>query len=163
MVFRAIRVALLLSILPTAGCGTVANLAQQKPDSGGVRPFGGVKHDLAGLQNTDSGDGSARLHSKSDSETYPPRTAMKIFCAVDLPFSLVGDVLTWPYTAVYSVVNEPVPTPPVVITDPTAAPPLPALPAIPPMPVPNPPKTPPKAEVKPPAPPQPLPKLTKLP
>jgi hypothetical protein len=36
-----------------------------------------------------------------------------LFCAADLPFSLIGDVLTWPYAAAYSFINQPIPTPPV--------------------------------------------------
>jgi hypothetical protein len=33
--------------------------------------------------------------------------------ALDLPFSLMGDVVTWPYTAAYSFINQPVFVPPV--------------------------------------------------
>jgi hypothetical protein len=36
-----------------------------------------------------------------------------LFCAADLPFSLIGDAVTWPYTAAYSFINQPIPTPPV--------------------------------------------------
>ncbi len=36
-----------------------------------------------------------------------------LFCTADLPFSFVGDVVTWPYTAAYSCINQPIPTPPV--------------------------------------------------
>ena len=153
MAFRTIRVALLLASLPAAGCGTAANLANQKPGAGGVVPFGGVRQDVACIQQAANGDFCLRGHPKSHSDPYPQR-ALMLACAVDLPFSLVGDLLTWPYTAAYTFINQPVPVPPVVIASPPP-PAIPTVPDVPPMPVPTPPDAPAPGEA-PPA-PQPLP------
>ena len=116
MAFRATCVALLLSSLPIAGCGTAANLARQRPGEGGVSPFGGVRQDLLCLKKAANGEVGFRTHTRAESEHYP-RVALALFCAADLPFSLVGDVVTWPYTVVYSYINQPIPTPPVIVTD----------------------------------------------
>lgn len=144
MTFRAIRAALLLAVSPIAGCGTVANLANSRPEEGGTRPFGGVKHDVACINQAADGEIGPRTRPRSESDRYPQR-ALIAFCAVDLPFSLVGDLVTWPFTAVYAVVNEPIPVPAVVV----ASPPAPAVAPVPPMPLPTPPPVPPKAESKP--------------
>jgi uncharacterized protein YceK len=138
MGFRAICVALLLSTLPVAGCGTVANLARQKPDSGGVAPFGGVKQDLACIHKSANGEADVGAHPKSEPEQYSKR-ALVLFCAADLPFSLVGDIVTWPYTVVYSYINRPLPTAPLLLVDTPALPVVPTVPAVPPMPIPLPP------------------------
>ncbi|HZT78573.1 MAG TPA: hypothetical protein VFA26_00005, partial [Gemmataceae bacterium] len=95
------------------GCGTVANLANQKPGAGGVVPFGGVEHDVRCMQQAANGQFGLRGCPRSDSEQYPQR-AVILFCAADLPFSLVGDVVTWPYTASYTFINRPIPVPPVM-------------------------------------------------
>lgn len=124
MASRAIRVALLFSILPVAGCGTVANLAEQKPGEGGVSPFGGVRQDLACLEKARTGELGYRTHPRTKSDHYPQR-ALMLFCAADLPLSLIGDVMTWPYTAAYSYINQPVPTPPVLVADPPLPSPMP--------------------------------------
>ena len=113
MAFRAICVALLLSSLPIAGCGTVANLAKSDPQKGGVSPFGGVRQDVACIKKAANGELGFRTHTKSESEQYP-QAALMLFCAADLPFSLIGDVVTWPYTVAYSCINQPVPIPPVI-------------------------------------------------
>lgn len=100
MAVRALGVALLLSSLPIAGCGTMANLVQ-----GGKTPFGGVEHDVACIHtgaNGGCGPGA------------PPSEAVRLCSAIDLPFSFVGDLVTWPYTASYTCINGPVPTPPVL-------------------------------------------------
>src|SRR4051812_10142417 len=112
MAFRAIRVALLLSTLPVAGCGTVANLARQKPEQGGVSPFGGVRQDVSCINKATNGELDLRTHSKSES-AQRPQVALMLLCAADLPFSLIGDVVTWPYTVAYSYINQPIPIPPV--------------------------------------------------
>jgi uncharacterized protein YceK len=140
---RAICVAL-LSVLPAAGCGTVANLAHVRPEDGGRVPFGGVKRDLAVLQQTD-GAPALRAHHTPEAEVYPRQT-LAVLCALDLPFSFVGDLLTWPYTTVYSIVNEPVPVPPLTIVDGVSPVPgsAPVLPAPRQMPTPVPPATLPK-------------------
>ncbi len=105
MAFRAIRVALLLSSLPMAGCGTVANLARPGP-AGGKIPFGGVRHDVSSINQT------ANRESGCTPEQYR-RVALRVFCAADLPLSFIGDVVTWPYTVTYSYINQPIPTPPI--------------------------------------------------
>jgi uncharacterized protein YceK len=112
MAFRAICVALLLSSLPIAGCGTVANLARSNPEDGGIRPFGGVKHDVSCIKKAENGDVGCVLKPKSESEQYR-QVALRLFCAADLPFSFIGDVVTWPYTATYAYINQPTPFPPI--------------------------------------------------
>jgi uncharacterized protein YceK len=119
MAVRAIRVALLLSTL--AGCGTVANLAQQGPE-GGMTPFGGVGHDVRWVREAKEGECNLAFHPEPGPGQYP-QVALMLLCAADLPFSFIGDVLTWPYVAAYVCVNEPVSLPPV-----TEAPPPPASP-----------------------------------
>ena len=136
MIVRTICVALLLSSLPIAGCGTVANLVGSRPEEGGKIPFGGVKQDVCCIKkaaNGESGSGTnpesvsgqppnaaPMLFSAADLSFCPERMAVLVtrmapllFSAADLPFSLVGDVVTWPYTAAYAWVNAPVPVPPV--------------------------------------------------
>jgi uncharacterized protein YceK len=112
MAFRASCVALLLSSLPIAGCGTVANLARPGPEEGGKVPFGGVRHDVSCFEKAANGECVFRTQLRSESEQYR-QVALGIFYAADLPFSLIGDVVTWPYTVTYSYINQPVPTPPV--------------------------------------------------
>lgn len=111
MNFRAMCVAL-LAIIPAAGCGTVANLARPGPEAGGKTPFGGVGHDVRCLQNVAKVESEDNAHPKLGSDHYP-HGVLLVLCAVDLPFSLIGDVITWPYTAAYSCINQPTPTPPV--------------------------------------------------
>jgi uncharacterized protein YceK len=142
MAFRVMCVALLLASLPLAGCGTVANLTQSRPELGGKTPFGGVRQDLDCYDRASRGEVSLRAHHKSDSEQYS-RRALMLFCAADLPFSFIGDLLTWPYAVSYSCVNQPSPVPPVIITDPPVTQAMPAAIDIPPMPISEPPKTPP--------------------
>ena len=113
MGFRAICVALLLSILPVAGCGTATNLARSRPDLGGRIPFGGVKQDLTCIRAAANGEVASRKHPRPDSEHYP-QLALMLACAADLPFSLIGDVVTWPYTASYTFINQPPTVPPVI-------------------------------------------------
>jgi uncharacterized protein YceK len=162
MAFRATCVALLLSSLPIAGCGTVANLARQKPGEGGVTPFGGVHQDMACIENAKNGEVGFKTHHKSDAEQYP-RMALLLFCAIDLPFSLVGDVVTWPYTVAYTFINQPISTPPVALipqpppqlpppppmTEPTTPMTQPTPPGTQPIPIPIPPVAPAKAEGRP--------------
>ena len=109
MAFRAIRVALLLSSLPMAGCGTVANLARPGP-AGGKIPFGGVRHDVSSIDKTANGE--CGCGPCCTPEQYR-QVALRVFCAADLPLSFIGDVVTWPYTATYTYINQPVPTPPI--------------------------------------------------
>ena len=120
MAFRAICVALLLSSLPIAGCGTAANLVTSRPEEGGKSPFGGVRRDVSCITKSSHGEFGFRRHSETESEQYP-QMGLMLFCAMDLPLSLVGDVVTWPYTAAYSCINEQIPTPPVTQSIPTTS------------------------------------------
>lgn len=113
MATRTICVALLLASLSIAGCGTVANQVRLSPEDGKT-PFGGVKHDVVCIQK-----------AREDSENSQ-RLARMILCAVDLPFSLIGDVVLWPYTVTFNFINQPPPVPPVaqapVVPQPQIAP-----------------------------------------
>jgi uncharacterized protein YceK len=110
MAFRAIAFALLLSSL-LMGCGTVANLATPGPEGGKV-PFGGVSHDMASIKKASDGEPISATHQDQESAHYS-HTAFLVLCAADLPLSLIGDVVAWPYTCAYTFINEPVPVPPV--------------------------------------------------
>jgi uncharacterized protein YceK len=121
MAFRASCVALLLLSLPIAGCGTVANLARPGPE-GGKDPFGGVKQDVGCIKQAETGELGTGTPPKPEQH---PQVARMLLCAADLPFSFIGDVVTWPYTATYSYINQPIPTPPVIWTPPVPpAPPV---------------------------------------
>lgn len=113
MACRALCVAVLLSCLPAAGCGTVVNVVKPGPDQGGSGklPFGGVRHDLWSIERATSGEYAFKSCPQSEAEHYR-QLALMLGCAADLPFSLIGDVVTWPYTASYSFINQPVPAPP---------------------------------------------------
>jgi uncharacterized protein YceK len=113
MAVRAIYVAVLLSSLPSAGCGTVVNLVRPGPAEGAKIPFGGVKQDVSGLKEAANGECGSKTRPKSESEQHP-QVARMVFYAVDLPFSCIGDVVTWPYTATYTYINQSVPVPPVM-------------------------------------------------
>lgn len=101
MAIRAICIALLLSTLPIAGCGTVSNLVMVHPDEGGKSPFGGVRHDVS------------RIKTQAESKECQ-QIATRVLYTADLPFTFIGDVVTWPYTASYSYINSPVPVPPLI-------------------------------------------------
>lgn len=144
MTFRAICVALLLSSLLVTGCGTITNTISSRPEEL-KDPFGGVHRDMSCIRKAANGDGRLRAHDSTESESYP-KVAVMLLCAVDLPFSLVGDVVMWPYTVAYNYVNQPVPAAPVVMAAPPAtfaSPPVTSVPSAPPaalpMPVPTPP------------------------
>src|SRR5262245_17058402 len=134
MACRAFCVAFLLSSLPIVGFGTVVNLVKPGPEEGGVIPFGGVKHDVKCIHTGTNGE----THPKSEQQL---QVARMLFCAADLPFSLLGDVVTWPYTVAYSYINQPIPVPPVTVTNPPATQASPTPPLTPPMPTPIPPVT----------------------
>jgi len=123
MAIRASCAALLLSSLFIAGCGTVSNLVKSDPEEGGKSPFGGVRQDLRCIEKASNGDIGFGTHAKSEPEQYP-QVALMMFCAADLPLSLIGDVVTWPYTATYTFINQPTPTPPVTLAPPIPAPPV---------------------------------------
>jgi uncharacterized protein YceK len=112
MAFRAICVALLLSSLPIAGCGTVANLARQGPEEeGGMSAFGGVRQDVSCIKKAENGECSFWTQPKSEPAQHP-QVALMAFYAADLPLSLIGDVVTWPYVVTFSYINRPTPIPP---------------------------------------------------
>jgi uncharacterized protein YceK len=111
MALRTICVALLFSTLPIAGCGTVSNLVVAPPEAGGMTPFGGVRQDLAGLQKARSGE--IIVGADGNAKQGQPQLAHAAFYAADLPFSFVGDIVMWPYTAAYAYINSPVPVPPI--------------------------------------------------
>ena len=112
MAFRMICVTLLLAGLPITGCGTVANVVTSRPEEGGKTPFGGVRHDENCIKTAADGKFGLLPHPESESEQHAQVVRMLVFAA-DLPFSFVGDLVTWPYTATYSFINQPVPVPPV--------------------------------------------------
>ena len=117
MRFRVLCVAVLLSCLSTAGCGTVANLVKPGPAEGGKTPFGGVRQDVWCLKKAATGDCDSKTHPESGSEQHR-QVPLMLLCAADLPFSLLGDVVTWPYVVAYSFINQPIPTPPVALAPP---------------------------------------------
>src|SRR5690349_6740572 len=102
MAVRAIRVALLLSSLPIVGCGTVVNVVRPGP-AGGKTPFGGVRQDLDCIKQAANEGPGGRGYPRSDWEQCH-QGARRLFCAADLPLTLLGDVVTWPYTATYSYI-----------------------------------------------------------
>ena len=149
---RALCVGSLLAVLPAAGCGTVSNTVLVRPQDGGKVPFGGVRQDASRIRQAADGAYTDAGHHQPDGEPdagRSPQVGLMLLFAADLPFTIVGDLLTWPYTWSYSVINQPTPVPPVVFTPPPAAlpalPPLPATPTLPaprvmpPMPLPVPP------------------------
>jgi uncharacterized protein YceK len=121
MAVRALRVALLLSSLPIAGCGTVVNLSKSHPEEGAKVPFGGVSQDVRCMQKAADGGGGCSTPAKSEAAQCR-QAAVMLFCAADLPFSFLADVVTWPYTASYTYINQPIPVPPL-----TQAPPPPVI------------------------------------
>lgn len=117
MTCRMTGVALLLAILPTVGCGTVANLARPGPEAGGKAPFGGVSHDMCCIRRAADGEfNTGADHSLTSGQLV--QAVKVVLYALDLPLSLIADVVTWPYVVAYSVVNEPVPVPPVILATP---------------------------------------------
>jgi uncharacterized protein YceK len=113
MAFRAICIALLCSSLPIVGCGTVANLATPGPEGGGKTPFGGVRQDVTCMKNAANGESPLGIRHEPGSQPHP-QVAPLLFAAADLPLSFIGDVVTWPYTASYTWINQPIPVPPVL-------------------------------------------------
>src|SRR5947209_2217350 len=105
MAVRALSLVLLVCSLIVAGCGTVINLARSRPEEGGRIPFGGVRHDVASLQSSANRDASPGTNTPSTSHAH---VAVMLLCAADLPFSAVGDLVTWPYTAAFTFINQPV-------------------------------------------------------
>jgi hypothetical protein len=71
-----------------------------------------VKQDVSSIKEAEKGECDSKTHPKSESEQHP-QVARMLFYAADLPFSFIGDVVTWPYTATYCYINQPTPAPPV--------------------------------------------------
>jgi hypothetical protein len=103
---------------------------------------------VACIKKAANGEVGFGTHAKSEPAHYP-QAALMLFCAADLPFSLVGDVVTWPYAVVYSIINQPSPPPPVTLANPPVTETLPIPPVTHPMPIPIPPVTQTKAEGRP--------------
>ena len=123
---RAIRAAVVLAVLPLAGCGTAANLVGTWP--GQKVPFGGVQRDVRCLN--EARDGQLNLTSAQTWEAKDrPQYGLAALVAADLPLTLVGDVLTWPYCRAYQYINQPTDYPTFVM--PPAAGGLPAGPFTP--------------------------------
>ena len=115
MAVRAISVGLLLLSLPMAGCGTVTNLVGSRPEVEGKTPFGGVREDVWCIKAAANGE-FGRTESKPEPELEQrPQVPLILLFAADLPLSIVGDFVMWPYTWAYTVINQPVPTPPVTL------------------------------------------------
>jgi uncharacterized protein YceK len=73
------------AILSASGCGTITNLSENRRPLGSppqAKPFGGVREDVAFMTETASQDG----------------LMLGVVGIIDLPFSLVGDVFTLPWT-----------------------------------------------------------------
>ncbi len=134
MAFRAVCAGLLLFSGLTAGCGTVTNLVLPGPEEGGKTPFGGVRQDKQCMEKAASGELAFTKHPapKPPMQEQQPQVVLALLCAADIPLSLVGDVLTLPYTLGYTWINQPVPYPPVIVPNPpvTLNPPM-TLPAPP--------------------------------
>jgi len=93
-----------------------------------MSPFGGVRHDVRCVKKAANGEFGFKTYPESESEHHR-QVALGLFCAADLPFSLIGDVVTRPYTAAYSFINQPIPTPPVTQAQATLSPPVTQTPA----------------------------------
>lgn len=113
MSVRTAGAALLLLCAPIVGCGTVANLATPGPEEGGKLPFGGVKRDMERVKLAANGE-LDRPHSAPASD-HRTQVAHLLLWAADLPFSFIGDVVTWPYTAAYTYINQPTLTVPALV------------------------------------------------
>ncbi len=99
MTSRAIPVAVLVAALFSSGCGTIENFATPKD---GVRTFGGVALDLqhaSDLANGSTGGAGSPVGSGGGTQgtTYAAMTLAIVFAPfLDLPFSFIGDVITYP-------------------------------------------------------------------
>lgn len=134
MTIRVLCVALGLSCLPLIGCGTTANLVRSYPDDGGKIPFGGVKQDLRVLRGPSPVAADGCPEPVPECKEYPGGL-LKVVCAADLPFSFLGDLVTWPYVVIYRFINEPIAIPPLTHVPVIAVPPAPVahpLPVLPP-------------------------------
>jgi uncharacterized protein YceK len=127
MGFRANCVGLLLLTLPLAGCGTVQNTVFTHPDDGGKRPFGGIRQDQSCIHKAASGESVFKTDSEQPPQKQKPQAALMMLCAADMPLSLIGDVLTLPYTMTYSYINQPAPLPPITVVPALTVPPPPSV------------------------------------
>ena len=91
------RLMLLLAAPLLTGCGTMANMSGKSlaligPPDREVRPFGGVANDVRWVGE------QVGWAVKTDEPQYAPfnLAAAGYFGLIDLPFSLIGDVITLP-------------------------------------------------------------------
>lgn len=77
-----------------AGCGTVMNLTNLPPTPGEGAAYRGTAFNMAFLLPPSSGP------QKFDDST---NILLGCYAAIDLPFTLIGDTLTLPYTVPYSL------------------------------------------------------------
>jgi uncharacterized protein YceK len=113
MAVRAIAFGVLLSSVAATGCGTVTNLVGCRPEVESKTPFGGVHQDVYCLKAAADGQyGKADQKPPADPR---PQLGLVLLFAADLPLSAVADLLMWPYTCSYTLINEPVPTPPMIL------------------------------------------------
>jgi uncharacterized protein YceK len=88
MLKRLPIIAIAFLTLLGSGCGTVANTVWFIPEEGGKRVYGGVKVDL-------------QVAREALERPVPGKPLAGLWCLIDLPFSLVGDTITLPYTIPY--------------------------------------------------------------
>jgi hypothetical protein len=58
-----------------------------------MSPFGGVRHDMWCIRKAANGESGCRTPPTSQSEQFR-QVALMVFCAADLPLSLIGDVVS---------------------------------------------------------------------
>src|SRR5262245_35690118 len=80
MALRAVGVALLVSTLPVAGCGTVVNLSKSHPEAGAKIPFGGVRQDVRCMEKAQNGGVGCKTCTKSELEPIR-QTVFLLGCA----------------------------------------------------------------------------------
>ena len=83
--------------LLNGGCGTVCNNAYLTHEEGGERVFGGVRNDFDGLRSAANDESGVSIGG----EEYVDRESQVgklLFHMLDLPFTVVGDTLSLPYT-----------------------------------------------------------------
>jgi uncharacterized protein YceK len=106
------KLTLALMLTGLTGCGTMANLDGREyalislPGQVKPRPFGGVARDaewMLGLRGRDTGatDASRATPGVPSVRDTLALIAIEGFFVVDLPFSLVGDIVTLPKTIPY--------------------------------------------------------------
>ena len=98
-------------IIALSGCGTTAclDLAQEDPK---VEPiFGGIRTDInciIGVKRVKTEDASKR-HIQYLFSNIGDEWIAKPFVVIDLPFSFAADIVTLPYTIVWTIQHRPLP------------------------------------------------------